>query len=109
MRKISKDKLAKLNGMKYEVAAAKANRDAVDKKGRILQEKKEKMETFNQSISEKSDLLKPIRRRLEEITESEDAFTTLKSEFASKEAERKGEIQNYLQLYNFNRINQNPT
>lgn len=96
LRKMAKQKAQRAANMNYEVMAAKTDRDIVEKKSRTLQEKKEKLDNFNQSITEKKELLKPIEKRLEKISEREENYSLLQSKYASKDAERKGKTAIHL-------------
>ncbi|XP_045467537.1 DNA repair protein RAD50 [Harmonia axyridis] len=84
---------SKIKFLKYEVETKKEKKIEVNKKKKHLNEKIEKCKALEDEILNKIEILEPSKIRLEEIEELEEVLGRLQKQLTSKEAERKGLIQ----------------
>ncbi|XP_044757620.1 DNA repair protein RAD50 [Coccinella septempunctata] len=86
-------KETKIKLLKYEVETKKEKKVEVTKKKKLLDEKKDKCRALHEDVLKKVELLEPHKIRLDEIEQLEVDLGRLQKQLASKDAEKKGLIQ----------------
>lgn len=87
------EKESKIKLLKYEVETKKEKKNEVSKKKKTLFEKKAKCDSLQEEILNKMEKIEPDKIRLDEIDQLEVDLGRLQKLLASKEAEKKGLVQ----------------
>jgi DNA repair protein RAD50 len=92
-RKQLETKQDKIKILKLELSYKLEKKQYVEKEKRVLQDKEDTLQGFEEDIRAKNDQLDPIKRRIDEIFALEQVLGDLQTELTTKEATKNGVVE----------------